>query len=168
MSAEQDGDDADPGGESGPGGPAGADAGASPTEISSLLSAETRLRPFVVYRDAHGRQRIYELPERGQVTIGRGSWMDISLNWDEQASRLHARLESLGDDWTLIDDGTSRNGTFLNGERVSGRRRLEGGDAITIGACELRIQMPGSVDEGATLVDIPPVRPPEGGDGDPG
>ena len=164
MTAEQDEDDADPGGGSGP---AGADAGASPTEISSLLSAETRLRPFVVYRDAHGRQRIYELPERGQVTIGRGSWMDISLNWDEQASRLHARLESLGDDWTLIDDGTSRNGTFLNGERVSGRRRLEGGDAITIGACELRIQMPGSVDEGATLVDIPPVRPPDGGDGGP-
>src|SRR5690349_4031769 len=107
---EQSGAGADPAAD-GPGG--------SPTEINSLLSAETRLRPFVVYRDSHGRQVIYELPENGRVTIGRGSWMDISLNWDEQASRLHARLESLGDDWTVIDDGTSRNGTFLNGERVS-------------------------------------------------
>ena len=150
MSAEQIGADGSP----------DADPGASPTEISSLLSAETRLRPFVVYRDAHERQRIYELPERGQVTIGRGSWMDISLNWDEQASRLHARLESLGDDWTVVDDGTSRNGTFLNGERVSGRRRLDDGDELTVGSCSLRIQMPGSVDEGPTLVNQPPVEIP--------
>jgi hypothetical protein len=152
VSAEQSGADEVPG---------AAEVGASPTELNSLLSAETKLRPFVVYRDAHGRQRIYELPESGQVTIGRGSWMDISLNWDEQASRLHARLESLGDDWTVVDDGTSRNGTFLNGERVSGRRRLESGDDLKIGACLLRIQMPGSVDEGATMVDIPEVEAPE-------
>ena len=151
--SEQSGADETPG-------PGAADLGGSPTEINSLLSAETRLRPFVVYRDAHGRQRIYELPERGQVTIGRGSWMDISLNWDEQASRLHARLESLGDDWTVVDDGTSRNGTFLNGERVSGRRRLDDGDELTVGSCSLRIQMPGSVDEGPTLVNQPPVEIP--------
>ncbi len=161
MNAEQTGADGSakspgsPGSPGTPEGPGGADPGASPTEISSLLSAETRLRPFVVYRDAHGRQRIYELPERGQVTIGRGSWMDISLNWDEGASRLHTRLESLGDDWTVVDDGTSRNGTFLNGERVSGRRRLEDGDELRVGSCSLRIQMPGSVDEGATVVDLP-------------
>jgi pSer/pThr/pTyr-binding forkhead associated (FHA) protein len=122
----------------------------SPTEKASLLSAEGRLRPFVVYRDARGRQRIYDLPERGQVTIGRGSWMDISLNWDEAASRLHARLESLGDDWTVVDDGTSRNGTFLNGERVEGRRRLADGDELLIGATKIGISVPAEVDEGAT------------------
>lgn len=150
MSAEQIGAD-------------GADPGASPTEVSSRLSAESRRMPFVVYRDGRERQRIYELPERGQVTIGRGSWMDISLNWDEQASRLHARLESLGDDWTVVDDGTSRNGTFLNGERITGRRRLDDGDQLLVGSASLQICIPGSVDEGATVVDHPepPAPPPE-------
>jgi pSer/pThr/pTyr-binding forkhead associated (FHA) protein len=123
----------------------------SPTEKASLLSAERRATPFVVYHDMRNKQRIYELPERGQVTVGRGSWMDISINWDEAASRLHARLESLGDDWTVVDDGTSRNGTFLNGERVEGRKRLEDGDVLTIGETPLRICIPGRLDEGATL-----------------
>ena len=123
----------------------------SPTEKASLLSAERRASPFVVYNDMRGKQRIYELPERGQVTIGRGSWMDISINWDDAASRLHARLESLGDDWTVVDDGTSRNGTFLNKERVEGRRRLDDGDVLLIGATALRICMPGRLDEGPTL-----------------
>ena len=123
----------------------------SPTEKASFLSAERRAAPFVVYHDMRNKQRIYELPERGQVTVGRGSWMDISLNWDDAASRLHARLESLGDDWTVVDDGTSRNGTFLNGERVDGRKRLDDGDVLTIGATALRIHMPGRLDEGATV-----------------
>ncbi len=86
--------------------------------------------------------------------------MDISLSWDDGASRLHARLEPLGDDWTVIDDGTSANGTFLNGDRVSGRRRLDDGDELLVGTTHLRICMPGRVDEGATRVfeeqDLPP------------
>jgi pSer/pThr/pTyr-binding forkhead associated (FHA) protein len=124
----------------------------SPTEKASLISAERRAAPFIVYHDMRNKQRIYELPERGQVTIGRGSWMDISINWDEAASRLHARLESLGDDWTVVDDGTSRNGTFLNEERVEGRKRLDDGDVLMIGSTALRICMPGRLDEGSTVV----------------
>lgn len=146
-------------------GPDPAPAGAgepSPTEQASIQSAESRTTPFVVYRDVNGLQRIYELPESGQVTIGRGLWTDISLNWDEATSRLHARLESLSDDWTVVDDGTSRNGTFLNGERVDGRRRLGDGDELLVGAVTLRVHMPGRVDEGATAAFKPgelPVRP---------
>ena len=34
----------------------------------------------------------------------------------------------------VIDDGLSRNGTFVNGERISGRRRLRDGDIIRVGA----------------------------------
>lgn len=132
-----------------------------PTEVRALLSAESRATPFITYRDRHDRQRIVELPEGGSsVTIGRGSWMDISLSWDDAASRLHTRLESLGDDWTVIDDGTSRNGTFLNGQRIDGRRRLEDGDELLIGATTLRICMPGRIDEGATEAYGQPELPP--------
>ncbi len=138
MGSEQDGADED------------GFAAASPTERVSRLDAEARARPYVLFRDMRSQQRIYELPESGSVTIGRGSWMDISLHWDEGASRLHARLEPVGDDWTVVDDGTSRNGTFLNGERIAGRRRLDDGDELLIGATRLRVGLPGSVDEGAT------------------
>jgi pSer/pThr/pTyr-binding forkhead associated (FHA) protein len=131
----------------------------SPTEHAAVISAESRARPFVVYRDQRGQQRIYELPERGQVTIGRGSWMDISLSWDDAASRLHARLEPLGDDWTVVDDGTSRNGTYLNDEPLSGRRRLDDGDELLIGSTRLQLRIPGHLDEGSTrairLDDLP-------------
>jgi pSer/pThr/pTyr-binding forkhead associated (FHA) protein len=122
----------------------------SRTERAAVFSAESRARPFVVYRDQRGHQRIYELPERGQVTIGRGSWMDISLSWDDAASRLHARLEPLGDDWTVVDDGTSRNGTHLNDVPLKGRRRLDDGDELLIGATRLQLRIPGHLDEGAT------------------
>ena len=32
-----------------------------------------------------------------------------------------------------MDDGLSRNGTFVNGERLSGRRRLTDGDTLRFG-----------------------------------
>lgn len=144
--------------------PSASDPQPKPTEVAALLSAESRATPFVTYRDRHDRQRIVELPEGGStVTIGRGSWMDISLTWDDGASRLHTRLEPLGDDWTVIDDGTSRNGTFLNGQRVEGRRRLEDGDELLVGSTTLRVCMPGSIDEGATEIfgqdELPPAPP---------
>jgi DNA-binding NarL/FixJ family response regulator len=42
-------------------------------------------------------------------------------------------LEPVGAEWTLVDDGLSRNGSFVNGERVHSRRRLADGDLIGIG-----------------------------------
>jgi pSer/pThr/pTyr-binding forkhead associated (FHA) protein len=68
------------------------------------------------------------------VTIGRRLSCDVPLHWDLDVSRLHARLERLGADWTIVDDGTSRNGTWLNREPVAGRRRLCDGDLLRCGS----------------------------------
>ena len=46
---------------------------------------------------------------------------------------MHAVLERAGGHWTLVDDGLSRNGSFVNGRRVHGRRRLDHGDEIAVG-----------------------------------
>ena len=35
--------------------------------------------------------------------------------------------------WVLVDDGLSSNGTFVNGERLNGTRRLDDGDTIRFG-----------------------------------
>jgi pSer/pThr/pTyr-binding forkhead associated (FHA) protein len=103
-------------------------------ERRDRFDAERRGIPFLVYRDGDGRQRIVTLePDVSRLTIGRGSAADIHLDWDEEVSRVHAELERIGDDWVLIDDGLSRNGTYVNGERLSGRRRIRDGDSIRLG-----------------------------------
>jgi pSer/pThr/pTyr-binding forkhead associated (FHA) protein len=91
-------------------------------------------RPFLLYRDAAGEQAMLELTDGAErVTIGRRATNDLPLHWDSQVSRLHAELVRMGNYWVVCDEGLSHNGTFVNGERVRGRRRLRGGDAISVG-----------------------------------
>ncbi|HWM11358.1 MAG TPA: FHA domain-containing protein, partial [Solirubrobacteraceae bacterium] len=90
--------------------------------------------PFLIYRDEEEQQHLVDLePAPERVSVGRHPGCDVPLHWDREASRLHADLERIAGDWTLVDDGRSRNGTFLNGERVLGRRRLADRDVIGIG-----------------------------------
>jgi predicted component of type VI protein secretion system len=63
--------------------------------------------------------------------------MDIVLADDRAVSALHAELACLGGTWILSDDGLSKNGTFVNGRRLTGRRRLRGGDELSIGRTRL-------------------------------
>ena len=51
----------------------------------------------------------------------------------------HARIESQRDGVWVLDLG-STNGTFVNGERVEGRRQLHRGDLVQIGDTELRFE----------------------------
>lgn len=83
------------------------------------------------------------LPDGWQPTIvGRGMSCDVCLGWDEKVSRVHAQLERLGDDWTVGDDGLSRNGTFVNGERLVGRHRLSDGDVMRCGKTSIAYRAP--------------------------
>ena len=104
----------------------------SPTELAERLQAERRGVPFVLYLEGDGRQRIVEL-EGGPLCIGREQSSDVPLDWDTEVSRAHAVLERVGCEWTLVDDGLSRNGSFLNGRRVRGQQRLADGDVIRVG-----------------------------------
>jgi pSer/pThr/pTyr-binding forkhead associated (FHA) protein len=70
------------------------------------------------------------VPE-GQHDLGRITDCWVTLD-DELASRHHARLHLRGDVLELEDLG-SRNGTFINGVRLEGRRTLVDGDRIRIG-----------------------------------
>src|SRR4051794_41404301 len=86
-----------------------------------------------MFRDGDGRQRIVELEPAEAVTVGRRNEADISLPWDPEASRLHAELSFRAGEWTICDDGWSQNGTWVNGLRLAGRRRLADGDLVKIG-----------------------------------
>jgi pSer/pThr/pTyr-binding forkhead associated (FHA) protein len=73
------------------------------------------------------------------VTIGRADENTIALDGDEFASGHHARIESQRDGVWILDLG-STNGTFVNGERVEGRRQLHRGDLVQVGDTELRFE----------------------------
>ena len=105
----------------------------SAAEVAERLHAQRAGSPFVLYRDGDGRQLIAELTGGGALCIGRGPANELALEWDAEVSRVHAVLEPAGGHWTLVDDGLSRNGSFVNGDRVHGRRRLADGDTIAIG-----------------------------------
>jgi DNA-binding CsgD family transcriptional regulator len=112
-------------------------------ELKEQIEAERLGLPLLVYRDGEDAQRIVTLESgRGELWIGRSPAADISLAGDEQVSKLHARIEHVGADATLVDDGLSRNGSFVNEERVSGRRMLRDGDVVRVGRTRLRFRAP--------------------------
>ena len=117
---------------------------AAPAELRERLAAERGGNPFLVYRDGGDRQVILELePGRDRVAIGRRAASDVALGWDPEVSRLHAELERIGRDWLVCDEGLSHNGTWVNGERVHGRRPLRDGDVVAIGETLIAFCAPG-------------------------
>jgi pSer/pThr/pTyr-binding forkhead associated (FHA) protein len=112
----------------------------SPVELSAVIQAERAGTPFLVWRD--GEQRILAL-EAQRLTVGRDEACDVALPRDEEVSRLHAELERVGGHWVLADHGLSRNGTFLNGERLHGEKALHDGDNLRVGATLLEFHAPG-------------------------
>ena len=71
------------------------------------------------------------------LTVGRSAKNDIELRDDGFASAEHARFEPRNDGVWLADIG-STNGTFVNGARVEGARRLAPGDVVRVGETDLR------------------------------
>ena len=132
----------------------------SPAEVQELLAAVRGGEPFLVFRDGRGRQRIVTLPDGAtRVTLGRSPDNDVPLTWDERASRVHVELSLAGRDWVADDDGLSRNGTWVNGERLTRRRRLCDGDVLRIGATHVEFRTSADQEFGTTVVDV--AEPPE-------
>lgn len=67
----------------------------------------------------------------GPLTIGRAAGVDIVIA-DASMSRQHARLVRAADAW-MIEDLGARNGTYVNGQRISGTCRVAPGDQIQLG-----------------------------------
>ena len=104
------------------------------SELQQLMRALSNGKSVVYYRQGDGALHTLTLEAGSEVMIGRRPDAEIRLGWDRSVSRLHAILRGLGAAWLIEDNGFSRNGTFVNGSRVTAPRRLEDGDAILIGA----------------------------------
>lgn len=74
--------------------------------------------------------------EGARLTIGRHASNDVALADDAAVSRVHAVLELVGPTW-VVRDLSSRNGTRVNGDLISGDRPLGSGDEVRVGAARL-------------------------------
>jgi len=88
----------------------------------------------------------------GDSVIGRDPSARIVLD-STRVSRRHARLNVVGLVATLEDLG-SRNGTSVNGQRLTSRISLRDGDEITIGSFKLRFRA--ATETAPTEADDPP------------
>jgi pSer/pThr/pTyr-binding forkhead associated (FHA) protein len=90
------------------------------------------------YLEVWGPQRptMFSLAGRTAVLVGRDVEADLAVPDDPEVSRRHAVLERLTVGWT-IRDLSSRNGTFVAGERVVGTRPLEHRSEIRVGRTRL-------------------------------
>jgi hypothetical protein len=104
----------------------------SAPELQSLIRAARAGTPFFFLRDDAGVQRLVTL-QGERIVLGRAPGSDLEIGWDLRVSGVHAYLERRGPRWIIEDDGLSRNGTFVNGERLRGQRTLRDGDVIQAG-----------------------------------
>lgn len=104
--------------------------------------------PLIEFRDPDGELRERQFSER--LSVGRANENDLQL-LDELISKHHLQLEVQGTAVAVTDLG-SRNGTWVNGQRITGSRELAEGDVVKVGRLTLRLK---SID------DLHPVTPAE-------
>jgi hypothetical protein len=78
-----------------------------------------------------GEPREVELAE-GITTFGRAGDNTVAFAGDSNVSRYHAEIERRGNNFYVVDIGSS-NGTSVNDEPLTAERRLEDGDTIVFG-----------------------------------
>ena len=85
---------------------------------------------YVVVLEGAARGRSIQMGTK-PVTVGRTAPADLVLP-DEGVSRSHCRFHVLRDD-VVVTDLNSTNGSFVDGDRISGALSLRSGGAVTVG-----------------------------------
>lgn len=99
-------------------------------DLRKAMAAARQQHHLLVHVQGSELGRVRELNARA-LLIGRGADAELWLS-DDGVSRKHARLLQEGDRYYL-EDLSSANGTYVQGEKISGRRLLEDGDQIQMG-----------------------------------
>lgn len=102
------------------------------------------------YAKQEGTQMEFHLSEQ-PITIGRSPEADIVL-LDEKASRIHCGVR-LWDGEFYLKDLKSKNGTFVNGERVD-VAKLRSGDHVRVGSTTFTFEQEPEVGQDTALQEI--------------
>jgi len=88
----------------------------------------------------HGKSAGKEVPVPGpKFFIGRAE--DCHLRPQSDAVSRHHCAVLVEDGFVSVRDFGSKNGTFVNGERVTGERELKTGDRLKVGALEFEVRL---------------------------
>ncbi|MBE7465695.1 MAG: FHA domain-containing protein [Planctomycetes bacterium] len=107
----------------------------------------------LLFRNGPYAGKSLQIPAGKMITIGRNRDIELPLP-DLKLSRRHCGIDSRADGCYLVDMG-STNGTYINGERLSGDIRLKNFDRVLIGDTEIEYQAPEDIDELQTRVGMP-------------
>jgi two-component system cell cycle response regulator len=116
--------------------------------MNQSMRPQRELRPALVFLT--GDLLAVPIPlEREEVILGRALEADVRIN-DKKISRKHAKIRTIHDTRSntteyVVTDLNSRNGTLLNGEKIT-QEKLQNGDKITIGENILRFELLDEID----------------------
>ncbi len=79
------------------------------------------------------------MPVQGEITLGRDPSCTITIDDDTFISQLHLRFYDY-DGQPMLEDLGSTNGTFHNGNKVSGAKLLHPGDRVQVGTIVIEAQ----------------------------
>jgi diguanylate cyclase (GGDEF)-like protein len=116
--------------------------------MTEIRNQKRELRPTLVFLNGDSMSMSVPL-EREEVIMGRALGADVRLN-DFKVSRQHASITTIyeaekGETKYLLTDLDSKNGTFINGEKIS-REWLHNGDKIGVGELLLRFELLDEID----------------------
>ncbi len=100
-------------------------------DAGTALGAPAGRHAFLVVHIEGEGSRVVDLPDGVDVTFGRSRGATVHVE-SEKVSRMHARIRRSGE-LLEIEDLGSRNGTRVDGEKISGVHRVSSGDEIVIG-----------------------------------
>src|SRR3954454_21769262 len=97
------------------------------------------------------------ITEEQELVIGRSTPGLASLGGDSEISRVHARVFHDPSGRLTVEDLGATNGTFVNGNRISGQQPLNPGDQVRGGQTSLSVEG-GAAGAGGTCVGqvVPP------------
>ncbi len=101
--------------------------------------------------------------DREKMVLGREDTCDIVIP-QRQISRQHIIFHRVSSDKYIIEDLESKNGTWLNGNRLEGTRQLSDGDEVHV-ALSVRLKFIGSGITAPVTQDLPDVIPSTHGGG---
>jgi hypothetical protein len=106
--------------------PAGGDGGAR----AAAPRADRKGARLRILEPAEHRGESYPLGD--EITVGRGGGCSIVLTADQFVSTVHARVFRRGED-VFVEDLGSRNGTYVNGDRITTTTKISRGDRVQFG-----------------------------------
>jgi pSer/pThr/pTyr-binding forkhead associated (FHA) protein len=127
-----------------------------------VLGQEATTVSKLVVRSGTEPGKEFGLPDAGDVKIGRMPGVGITL-LDAKVSREHCRLFLQSTGW-IVEDLASRNGTYVNAQRVK-KRLLQPGDRLRVGQTEFEFSKapagasPPPAAQGSPTADLPPAAP---------